>query len=56
MIDINSKILSWLLLQLTDKKFILGGRPYGNAEGGEIRASVGRIDLMKWNHHYDANI
>ena len=45
------------VVKVAGKKIYLGG-DLDNAEGAEDRLGpvIGKVDMMKWNHHYDATI
>ena len=54
MMIILIRLWQWLL---AGKKIYLGG-DLDNAEGAEdkLGPEIGKVDMMKWNHHYDAHI
>ena len=54
--DDNSNSLV-AVVSVAGKKIYLGG-DLDNAEGAEDRLGpeIGKVDMMKWNHHYDAQI
>ena len=54
--DDNSNSLV-AVVTVAGKKIYLGG-DLDNAEGAEdkIGPEIGKVDMMKWNHHYDAKI
>ena len=54
--DDNSNSLV-AVVTVAGKKIYLGG-DLDNAEGAEDRLGpeIGKVDMMKWNHHYDAQI
>jgi len=54
--DDNSNSLV-AVVTVTGKKIYLGG-DLDNAEGAEdkIGPEIGKVDMMKWNHHYEATI
>ena len=54
--DDNSNSLV-AVVSVAGKKIYLGG-DLDNAEGAEdkIGPEIGKVDMMKWNHHYDAKI
>lgn len=54
--DDNSNSLV-AVVTVAGKKIYLGG-DLDNAEGAEDRLGpeIGKVDMMKWNHHYDAKI
>ena len=54
--DDNSNSLV-AVVTVAGKKIYLGG-DLDNAEGAEDRIgpAIGHVDMMKWNHHYDAKI
>ena len=45
------------VVKVAGKRIYLGG-DLDNAEGAEDKLGpvIGKVDMMKWNHHYDANI
>ena len=45
------------VITVTGKRIYLGG-DLDNAEGAEDKLGpvIGKVDMMKWNHHYDATI
>ena len=44
-------------MTVAGKRIYLGG-DLDNAEGAEDKLGpvIGKVDMMKWNHHYDAKI
>ena len=54
--DDNSNSLV-AVVTVAGKKIYLGG-DLDNAEGAEDRLGpeIGKVDMMKWNHHYDATV
>lgn len=54
--DDNSNSLV-AVVTVAGKKIYLGG-DLDNAEGAEdkLGPEIGKVDMMKWNHHYDAHI
>ena len=53
--DNSNSIVS--VVTVTGKRIYLGG-DLDNAEGAEDKLGpvIGKVDMMKWNHHYDATI
>ena len=45
------------VITVNGQKIYLGG-DLDNAEGGEdkLGPKIGKVDMMKWNHHYDAKV
>ena len=56
MLDDNSNSIV-AVITVNGQKIYLGG-DLDNAEGAEdkLGPQIGKVDLMKWNHHYDAKI
>ena len=55
-IDDNSNSIV-AVVNVAGKKIYLGG-DLDNDQGAEDRLGpvIGKVDMMKWNHHYDATI
>ena len=53
--DNSNSIVS--VVTVAGKRIYLGG-DLDNAEGAEDKLGpvIGKVDMMKWNHHYDATI